>query len=214
MAIQQFEDDEPPPAPRPGWVLFVVSMKRLSMLSLLALGRSTGIFFVHIFFVGLARLVPALDPSSVLTSSSIFKTWYIGIAASYLIMIPQFLWFVVPFALRYKACAVGTTLAPANALRRFWTPAFCTPDVRHAFGLAGTAMAFAGASMLLRTAEWKSSVLDPFHAGTLGVLGNLILRMPMSQWQQLLRQIEREDEGDGVWRTEEPIGRSTQTLLL
>ncbi|RPD78330.1 hypothetical protein L226DRAFT_531677 [Lentinus tigrinus ALCF2SS1-7] len=185
------------------------------MLSLLALGSSMGIFLVHLFFVGLGRLVPAFDPSGVLTSSSIFKTWYIGIAASCIIMIPQFLWFTVPFALQYNTCAVVLTLAPANALRRSWTPAFCTPDVCHAFGLAGTAMAFAGASMLLRTeAEWKSSVLEPFHAGTLGVLGNLILWMPMSQWQQLLTQIEREDKGDGVWRTEEPLDRNTQTPLL
>ena len=206
MAIQLYDTDAPPvPSPpvRPKYVLFVISMKRLSALCLLASGCSTGILLAHFLFFGLARLVPAFDPQSALTSVSLRQTWYIGVITAYLILVPQFLWFFVPFAMRYEACAVEGTLAPANALRKSWTPAFCTPGVRHSWaGQTGMAVAFAGASMLYTLCEDRSDVLDPFHAGVLGVLGTHWVQWGFSQWQ-LLRQIEREDEGDGVWRMDE-----------
>ncbi|TFK89471.1 hypothetical protein K466DRAFT_584583 [Polyporus arcularius HHB13444] len=189
-------------------------MKRLSMLCLLALGRSTGTLLAHILFFWFARSVPAFDPSGALTSSSLRKTWYIGIMASCALLIPSFFSFFLPFALRYKACAAEGTLTPANKLRWSWTPAFWTPGVQHACTQIGTVVAFAGTSMVLRFVDEDSHYLDPFHAGALGYLGNLTLRIPMSGWQRVQKQMEREDEGDGVWRENEPAGRGSEETLL
>ncbi|KAI0695950.1 hypothetical protein C8T65DRAFT_38975 [Cerioporus squamosus] len=217
MPIQFFDDERPLPSPpiaRTKTVLFVISMKRLSTLCLLALGRSTGILLAHLFFFWFSRFVPAFDPSGALISSPLNKTWFIGIFASCALLLPAFISFFVPFALRYKACAVAGTLAPANKLRRSWTPAFWTPGVRDACAQTGTAVAFAGTSMVLSLSDPKSHHLDPFHAGALGVLGNLILQTPMSRWQRLLKQMEREDDGDGVWRDNEPVGHSSEDTLL
>ena len=119
---------------------------------------------LHFLLANFSHVLPSFDASGDFALAQRRGSWRIGIASSMITVPVGFLYFVVPIAIRYKACKAAGTFAPANELRNCWA----SPGVRrwtiHALVVATYVM---GSYMIQSGAE--NRVLDPFHAGVLGM---------------------------------------------
>ncbi|RDX50064.1 hypothetical protein OH76DRAFT_479721 [Lentinus brumalis] len=153
------------PPPPTEFTVIMPSFMRLGQLCRNGLEMAFYLTTLHFFFAGLSKVLPGFDASGDFAFAWRRGTWQIGMAAMALTVPAGFLYFVVPLAMRYKECKAVSTFAPANELRKSWAS---SAGVRrwsiHALVVAAYVM---GSYMIQSGAERR--VLDPFHAGVLGV---------------------------------------------
>ena len=153
----------PPPPTKFGVVMPIIT--RLGKLCRNGLEMAFYVLTLHFLLSGFVRVVPSFDPSGDFALAWRRGSWQIGLAAMAITIPAGFLYFVVPIAVRYKECRAAGTFAPANELRNCWA---ASAGVRRwTIHVLIVATYVLGSYMI--KADTKKRVLDPFHAGVLGM---------------------------------------------
>ncbi len=159
------------PSPTSEEVHFILpSCMKLSQLCRHGLERALYLLLLHVFFSGLVRFFPSFDGSGDFALGSHRATWNVGVAASYITIPTGFLHYLVPLYIRRKECSAAGNFGPANELRKRWAPASLSPAMRRWAVHAAVVLTFVAGSYIVKPTMPERRVIDPFHAGVLGVV--------------------------------------------
>ena len=165
-----------PPYPQPYAEQVTFLLPSLFKLSQLCRHGMEGAFYMlvlHVFFAGIVRFFPSFDASGDFALASRRMSWRIGVAASFFTIPIGLLYHVLPFVLRYKECIAAGNFGPANELRRRMGPGSMSPAKRRWAVHALVVLAFIAGAYIVRSGTEKR-VIDPFHAGVLGVCARVM----------------------------------------
>ncbi|KAI0779756.1 hypothetical protein C8Q74DRAFT_713493 [Fomes fomentarius] len=163
------------PSPTSEEVHFILpSFMKLGQLCRHGLERALYLLLLHVFFSGLVRFFPSFDGSGDFALGSHRATWNVGVAASCITIPTGFLYYLVPLYIQRKECSAAGNFGPANELRKRWAPASLSPAMRRWAVHAAVVLTFVAGSYMVKPTMPERRVIDPFHAGVLGVVARVM----------------------------------------